>query len=521
MADAAGAWLELADLRLAWSPRALLRGRLVVEEVSAARAPAAAPAAVRPRGGDRTTRRSGCPSCRTACRRSSSSGSRVERIELGPEVLGEAASFTLAGRLAAADDGQSATLALSAERLDRPTAQRQRRGPARARSGGARRSRSAPAETGGLLAALSRQPQAGDFSLRAQGRRAARRLVGRSRRRRPRAWRAPMPGSTSRSPSTPTLQLDATVRPAAGVLPADARAADRRAARRGADRSPDRRAARRGERPRARDRRGDAHRRGRGRLRQRAVAAPAQRCEVPDLAPLGRRDRDAARAARCRPISSAAGALLQPKGRLRAGARAAGARAGRRRARRDHARVRRPRAARRAASRSRSRRDGRAQSLRLPPEVPLPPQDVTWQLEASGARRRPGHAARADASPRSMLALQASGELDAGTLAGDGQDRAAGRRRWRRLTEPFGQRLAGELALDADLQIARAAPRQITVDLTGGAAGARRPAARRGRAARRRAAARGRGDASVRAQGSRSAAWRSTAPPPASPARSR
>ena len=46
----------------------------------------------------------------------------VERIELGPAVLGEAAIFTLSGQLAAGADGRPRCLALDAERLDEPTA---------------------------------------------------------------------------------------------------------------------------------------------------------------------------------------------------------------------------------------------------------------------------------------------------------------------------------------------------------------------------------------------------------------
>ena len=160
LADPEGVWLEAEGLRLTWSPSALLHGRVEV----ATPAPTGSTSGVRRRPPP-TMSPSGCRSCRAGCRRLRSSGSRCRQIELGPEVLGEAATFSLTGRLAGDQDGRAVVLALDAERVDRPTA----RAALDARLGldpAAIELTLDATETGGLLARLTGRPEAGDFSLR-------------------------------------------------------------------------------------------------------------------------------------------------------------------------------------------------------------------------------------------------------------------------------------------------------------------------------------------------------------------
>ena len=116
-----GVWLEVEGLRLAVSPAALLRGRLEVERLSAERVRVLRPPPAAPEEVDTEPFR--LPELPDSLPPVVVQKLAVERIELAPTVLGESAVFTLSGQLAAADDGRSAALELSARRVDQATAQ--------------------------------------------------------------------------------------------------------------------------------------------------------------------------------------------------------------------------------------------------------------------------------------------------------------------------------------------------------------------------------------------------------------
>ena len=193
------------------------------------------------------------------------------------------------------------------------------------------------------------------------------------------------------------------------------------------------------------------------------LSASAQ-LRMPDLAPLGGLiERPLAGALQA--DLTAAGDAAAAQGAAGARDRRAGARAGCGRAHRDRARLRRSRRRSTApGSRSRSRATAGRSACVCPPELPLPAQDVTWQLDASGSPDGPV-TLRELALAADHVELQASGEVDAGTLAGTadlGLQIAA----LAPFTEPFGQRLDGAATLAADLRIAEGAE-EIGVDLEG------------------------------------------------------
>ena len=92
---------------------------------------------------------------------------------------------------------------------------------------------------------------------------------------------------------------------------------------------------------------------------------------------------------------------------------------------------------------------GRAERLRLPEAVPLPPQDLTWRLDLTAPRDGPV-TLRELALSAPAAELEVTGELDPQTLAGQAE---IGLRvsALAPLTEPFGQRVEGEVSLSADL----------------------------------------------------------------------
>ena len=112
--------------------------------------------------------------------------------------------------------------------------------------------------------------------------------------------------------------------------------------------------------------------------------------------------------------------------------------------------------------------EGRAQGLRLPPEVPLAPQDVVWQgrltapVDGAGTVTVERLTMRAD-----HLSLTAQGMLDATTLGGEAQvalavDRLAA------FAERYGQAVEGSAELQASLAVGAGAE-VISIDLYGGA----------------------------------------------------
>ena len=461
LADGTGPWLELTDLHVSWSPRALLHGRLEIEDVSAAalRLQRLPPSAPEETTDDAPFR---LPELPESLPPVTLERLAFERIEIGPEVLGQAASFTLAGRLATTDEGRGAALTLEAKRLDQATAQA---------SIDARLDLSPAAldltvsasETGGLLAALTQQPQAGDFSLKLKG---AGPLDG---------WSGDLElvaeglaHAAARLDialaDAPTVRLDAKVEPDAAVVPADlapligeqvglALTVRQTAAQHVVLRNLAVEVA-------------AATLSGAGDIDFDSEQFAAQTTlRVPDLAPLGRLI-ETPLTGSLQADLAADGALMQPKGKLEIALEQPGV---------DQVAAERITTALDFAALApldgeqisvEVKGDGKAQSLRLPEGVPLPAQDVTWRVDASGSPDGPV-TLRELALAADHVALQASGAVDAGTLAGDAKvglrvDALAP------LTEPFGQPIAGQLALDADLQLSAQAE-QVTVDLKGGA----------------------------------------------------
>src|SRR5918996_4389244 len=119
-ADPDGVWVEVDEARLAWSPGALLRGRIWIDEVSAARIrldrlPPAEPV---PEPAEPFR----LPELPDWLPPTTLQQLSVAELDLGQEVLGQPASFTLRGHLGTAEDGGSANAQLALERTDQPTA---------------------------------------------------------------------------------------------------------------------------------------------------------------------------------------------------------------------------------------------------------------------------------------------------------------------------------------------------------------------------------------------------------------
>ncbi len=103
LADPAGTWLELRDLRLAWSPAALLTGRVLVEELSAgrialARAPELPPAPEPESEPEPEPEPFEPPRVPEGWPPLVLERLELARIQLGAPLLGEAAEFSLVGR---------------------------------------------------------------------------------------------------------------------------------------------------------------------------------------------------------------------------------------------------------------------------------------------------------------------------------------------------------------------------------------------------------------------------------------
>jgi len=118
--DPQGTWLTVENAELAWNPLALVTGqvavtRLTAERVAVARAPEGGEAPAEPAAQPGSL---GLPDLPVAIRVDTL---RAERIELGAPLLGQAATFRLAGRVAAPSAG-AMTSALTVTRLDGPAA---------------------------------------------------------------------------------------------------------------------------------------------------------------------------------------------------------------------------------------------------------------------------------------------------------------------------------------------------------------------------------------------------------------
>ncbi len=375
-------------------------------------------------------------------------------------MLGEPAAFTLAGQLAASEDGSSAVLALSAERTDRPTA----RAALDARldlDPTALELALSAEETGGLLAAASGRADAGEFALRLSGTGPLDGWVG--------SFELQAEGLASAEgrlevalAEQPSMRLDGSLRPAPALLPDElaglvgerlrlALTVTQTAA----------------QRLRVEDLRAGiaaAQLTGRAEIdfEDEQLSAEA-RLALPDLAPLG--------ALIETPISGTLsaglvvdGALLHPDGRLDLQVTApevAGVVAERIATALDFAVLEPPAPDQLALQVSGT---GRAERLRLPEAVPLPVQDLAWRLDLTAPRDGPVVVHELALSAPDAE-LEVTGSLDPQTLAGRAE---IGLRvsALAPLTARLGQPLEGEVSLSADLRLAPGAE-QIEIDLSG------------------------------------------------------
>ncbi|MDZ7712577.1 MAG: translocation/assembly module TamB domain-containing protein [Rhodovibrio sp.] len=119
--DGEGAWLTVEDVRLTWSPLALLSGRLDLQAVTAARIaldrlPAGAPEAEEPPAEDGGPAAFELPELPVAIRLDRLA---VDRVEIGEAVAGTATAFKIDGQ-AAAPQGGRLTTQLAVTRLGGP-----------------------------------------------------------------------------------------------------------------------------------------------------------------------------------------------------------------------------------------------------------------------------------------------------------------------------------------------------------------------------------------------------------------
>ncbi len=452
MADDRGKWLELDGLRLSWSAAALLHGRLQVDDLSAQRIELA-----RYSTSEEPFRLPELPRWLppTVVERLA-----VERLALGPEVLGEPATFTLSGRLASSDNGRAATLSLDARRVDQATARASLEARLDLDPATLKLTLTAE-ETGGLLAALSHRPEAGNFSLKLTGSGPLD------------AWRGDLRIEAEHLASAdarleialtdqPTLRLDGTVRLVPGLLPGEL--AKLVGDQLGLALSVTRTSAQQLEVRDLRARIAAGELTGGATLdfERERISARAE-LDLPQLAPLG--------ALIGRPLAGTAkatlmadGPLLQPKGRLELDVLAPSVEdvgAKRLETAFDYA-VLEPSSPNQLTVQISG--NGRAEGLQLPERLPLPARELTWQFDLTGSPDGPV-TVRELALHAEPLDLRLSGTIDPTTLAGQAkvglQVHEIGP-----LSAPLGQRIDGGARLDADLQIGEGA-RQIEIDLRG------------------------------------------------------
>lgn len=165
VSDAEGTWLEVADARLAWAAAPLLRGALRVREAGAARVTLhRLPAGPPPPPSDEPFALPELPELPRSLPLAEIERLHVDAIELGAPVLGEPAVFRLKGRAGTGPDGRAARLGLALERLDQPTGSADLAATLDLPTQNLDLSLKAR-ETGGLLAALTGRPEAGELRL--------------------------------------------------------------------------------------------------------------------------------------------------------------------------------------------------------------------------------------------------------------------------------------------------------------------------------------------------------------------
>jgi translocation and assembly module TamB len=458
VSDQEGVWLEVDDARLAWSPGALLRGRIRIDQLSAARigVERLPPSEPSPEPAEPIR----MPELPTWLPPTTLQQLAVGKLDLGRDVLGEPVSFTLTGQLDMPDDGDRAKLALDLERTDQRTARAtvdatlQLEPPALDLSMRAQ-------ENGGLVAALTDQAEATGFDLEVVGKGPLDAWKG--------ELRADAEGLAHVDATLGialddqlTLTVDGEVVPADGVLPAEVAAA-------------------------LGDRLGLALtvvQTGPQQLkieRLRATAANTEltadgmvdleaerfrvgvRLVLSDLAALsGLAGTPAAGAVHL--DLTADGGFLQPKGRLQlqgTGLAVAGIAADSLETSFDFAASEPLTSGFRGLSLSGS---GQTEGLSAPGLAPLPLDDLSWQVDVRAPEENTIELDRLRLS-MADIELTAHGQADPETLAATGQiDLTVGS--LARLAEPFGQPLDGGVELHTDL-VTSEQGRQIEARLNG------------------------------------------------------
>jgi translocation and assembly module TamB len=169
LADREGVWLRVEDLHLDWSPLALLRGLLHVEALTARRVEVLRPpAADESEPEPEPTEPFRLPELPDAVPSLVVDRLAVDQIALGAPVLGEPASFSLNGELVTREQGRAALLDLALARVDQATARASLQARLELNARALDLAFSAE-ETGGLLAAVSGLPEAGDLAISLNG----------------------------------------------------------------------------------------------------------------------------------------------------------------------------------------------------------------------------------------------------------------------------------------------------------------------------------------------------------------
>ena len=458
MADPEGVWLELDDLRVSASPAALLRARLDIEQLSARRLAVHRLPQGEEAGGEALPElpRSVPP----VVVRSIS----IDRLEVGPAVLGQDAVFRLSGGMRTGAAGRTANVTLDLHRTDQATA----RAALQARLNLAKRTLALDlraTESGGLLAGLTGRPTAGNFALD---------LIGDGPLE---DWHGDLrleADGVARADARVVLALngaararvDGTLAPAPGLLPPPvARLLGERVqlGLTAAQAGPEELAI---EELRATAAGATLSGSGRIDLAEERVTARAS-LEVRELAPLGE--------LAATPLDGSLeltaevdGPLLQPQGRLALTMTdLAAGKMGAREVRATFDLGALQRLSERGA-RVQVDLEGRAQGLRLPPEVQLPPQDVVWQGRLSAPVGGAGTIMVERLTMRAdHLTATVQGMLDPNTLGGEAQvaltvDALAP------FAERYGQPVDGTAELQANVGVGAGAE-VISIDLYGGA----------------------------------------------------
>jgi translocation and assembly module TamB len=459
LADAEGPWLEVDELRISASLRALLRGRLDVHELSARRL-----ALHRLPAADDTDDDGFVPALPTSLPRLIVRSLAVDQLAVGAAVLGEDAVFGLSGKLRTGDAGRVADATLELQRTDEDTA----RAALQTRLNVAERTLVLDlkaTETGGLLALLTGRPEADAFALELTG---AGPLGD---------WQGNLgieAAGLARAEAQIKLALGDTTRvcidgefePAPGILPApaDALVGERLQLALTAVRTgPEQLAI---EELRATT--ALATLGGSGRLDLAAERLVAQASlQVGNLAAL-QGDLKMPLAGSLDLSADLDGPLMQPQGRLRLAASdlvAGEITVPKIRTTLDFTMLER---LNEQSARVRLSTEGDTERLRLPPAVALPPQDLVWQAELSAPVDRVGTVVLERlAASGDHLRLAAEGSLDASTLGGEAR-LALTLDDLTPFARPYGQPVAGAAEFDANLALAAGAE-LISIDLYGGA----------------------------------------------------